>query len=265
MKATRTYAAIVCIGMVLLRTSADDRTQAKQSTAQVIILKFDDVTHHGADDTCPVSPRWQRLADFLAKEHIKGAFGIIGHSLEEDRPAYFNWIKNLNAGGGVEFWNHGYHNRTGSDPRGEFEGPYEEQKHAIRRTQILARDKLGIVLQAFGPHWSGTNADTGKALGESPEITSWFYGDPGATRPFAFKRVLTLENPIFVPDADTFKTLYAQRARTEPCLALQGHPNAWDDGRWKGFVKIIEFLKARGCVFMTPSGYLEQMRSTGKP
>ena len=36
----------------------------------------------------------------------------------------------------------------------------------------------------------------------------------------------------------------------------QGHPNAWDDKRWEGFVKIIEFLKSRGCVFMTPSEYL---------
>ena len=35
------------------------------------------------------------------------------------------------------------------------------------------------------------------------------------------------------------------------------HPNAWDDKRWDGFVKIIEFLKARGCVFLTPSEYLE--------
>ena len=30
----------------------------------------------------------------------------------------------------------------------------------------------------------------------------------------------------------------------------------WDDKRWEGFVKIIEFLKARRCVFMTPSEYL---------
>ncbi|MCY2989376.1 MAG: hypothetical protein NTY19_16090 [Planctomycetota bacterium] len=35
------------------------------------------------------------------------------------------------------------------------------------------------------------------------------------------------------------------------------HPNAWDDKRWDGFVKIIEFLKARGYVFLTPSEYLE--------
>jgi peptidoglycan/xylan/chitin deacetylase (PgdA/CDA1 family) len=37
---------------------------------------------------------------------------------------------------------------------------------------------------------------------------------------------------------------------------LQGHPNAWDDKRWEGFVQIIEFLQARGCEFLTPSEYL---------
>ena len=45
--------------------------------------------------------------------------------------------------------------------------------------------------------------------------------------------------------------------RTTHEEATVNHPNAWDDKRWDGFVKIIEFLKAKGCVFVTPSEYLE--------
>ena len=230
--------------------------------SQVVVLKFDDVTPNGARDGLPVSPRWQRLADFLEAENIKGGFGVIGWSLEEDNPAYFKWIKDLHASGRIEFWNHGHLNRKESHPRGEFEGSFEEQLSALRRTQVLARDKLGIVLRAFGPHWSGTNGDTGRALDEIPELTSWFYGSPKASGKFAFRRVLTLENPIFRPDVERFRALYEQHAKSEPCLALQGHPNAWDDARWEGFVRIIAFLKSKDCVFMTPSGYLEEVQAT---
>jgi peptidoglycan/xylan/chitin deacetylase (PgdA/CDA1 family) len=72
--------------------------------------------------------------------------------------------------------------------------------------------------------------------------------------------VLVLENPTFVPDFEKFQQLYEKNAKDKACLALQGHPNAWDDKRWEGFVKIIEFLKSRGCVFMTPSEYLAKAR-----
>ena len=227
---------------------------------QVIILKLDDVVAHEAHGRPPVSPRWQRMADFIEKSSIKASFGIIGSSLEQDNQPYFDWIKNLHRTGIIEFWNHGYRNRKAEDKTGEFEGSLEEQTAALRRTQTLAREKLGIELKVFGPHWSGTNRDTEKALATIPEIKAWFYGPKGSKK-LVFEQVLTLENPIFVPDADKFKEIYESRAQDKHCLALQGHPNQWDDPRWQGFVKIIEYLKAKGCVFMTPSAYMEKVTS----
>jgi peptidoglycan/xylan/chitin deacetylase (PgdA/CDA1 family) len=226
--------------------------------AQIIILKLDDVTTHGAHGSVPVSPRWQRVADFVEQNDLRASFGIIGWSLEQDNKAYFDWIKGLHAKGRVEFWNHGYRDRKNEDKQGEFEGTYEEQKAALEKTQRLAREKLGIELKAFGPHWSGTNRDTAKALEGIPEIKACFY-DPQGAKQVVFERVLVLENPIFVPDFEKFKELYQRNAKDKPYLALQGHPPAWDDARWDGFVKIIDFLKARGCVFMTPSQYLDAM------
>jgi peptidoglycan/xylan/chitin deacetylase (PgdA/CDA1 family) len=178
--------------------------------------------------------------------------------LEQDNQAYFDWIKNLNKKGLIEFWNHGYRNRKATDKTGEFEGSFEEQKAALQRTQKLAKEKLGIELKAFGPHWSGTNEDTARALESIPEIKMWFYGPTDSTK-FVFEKVLTLENPVFVPDLDKFKAIYEKVARDKKCLALQGHPNGWDDKRWEGFVKIIDYLKSKGCVFMTPSEYLEKV------
>jgi peptidoglycan/xylan/chitin deacetylase (PgdA/CDA1 family) len=229
-----------------------------QKAPQAIILKLDDVTTHGAHKGLPVSPRWQRVADFIEKSNIKASFGIIGSSLEQDNPAYFDWIKNLDKKGIIEFWNHGYKERKAEDKTGEFEGSFEEQKSAVEKTQRLAKEKLGIVLKAFGPHWSGTTQDTENVLEAFPEIKMWFYG-PKDSKQLVFEKVLTLENATFVPDCDKFKERYERFAQTKECLALQGPPNHWDDQRWEGFVKIIGYLKAKGCVFMTPSEYLEKV------
>lgn len=232
-------------------------TQNARKAPQVIILKLDDVTPQGAHGSVPVSARWQRVADFVEQNHIKAAFGIIGYSLEQDNQAYFNWIRRWNKKGIIEFWNHGYLNRKAEDKAGEFERSYEEQKSSLEKTQRLSREKLGIELNTFGAHWSGTNDATARALAGIPEIRMVFY-DPPVSGKHLFKRVLTIENPTFVPDFEKFKTLYMKNAKNEPCLALQGHPNAWDDARWAGFVKIIQFLKEQNCVFMTPSEYLAQ-------
>lgn len=237
--------------------------EAPQQAAQVIVLKLDDVTTNGAREGEPVSRRWQRVVDLLRQRELKASFGVIGYSLEEDNPVYFDWIKKLHAEGIVEFWNHGYRNRKATDKMGEFEGAFEEQQKAVQQTQALSKQKLGIELKTFGPHWSGTNEHTGKVLDGFPEIKVWFHGRANASSKLVLPRVLTLENPIFVPDPEKFKELYEQRAQDKKYLALQGHPNAWDDRRWEGFVKIVDFLQSQGCVFVTPSEYLEMADSSG--
>jgi peptidoglycan/xylan/chitin deacetylase (PgdA/CDA1 family) len=231
-------------------------------TPQVIVLKLDDVVAYRSPDGSPVSSRWQRITNFLKERNIKASYGIIGFSLEEDNQAYFDWIRNLHESGLIEFWNHGYRNRKATDKTGEFEGSFEEQKAALERTQRLAKEKLGLELRTFGPHWSGTNEATARALDGIPEIKIWFYGPKDSSK-FVFPRFLTLENPIFVPDPARFKELYERVGQDKRCLALQGHPNAWDDKRWEGFVKIIGFLKSRGCVFMTPSEYMAKAMAEG--
>lgn len=246
---------LLVLGSTALAEDVSAEKQPSKREPQVIILKLDDVV-------APVSPRWQRVTDYLEKSGLKASYGIIGYSLEQDNQAYFNWIKALHAKGNVEFWNHGYRKREASDETGEFEGTFEEQKAALERTQKLAKEKLGIELKTFGPHWSGTNDATTKAMAAVPGITMWFYG-PKDSDKFVFERVLTLENPTFVTDFDKFRAIYERSAKDKPCLALQGHPNAWDEQRWEGFVKIIDYLKSKGCVFMTPSEYLDRAKAKG--
>ena len=254
---------MLLLAAVALPGSAAKCAEPARKAPQVIILKLDDVTANGAAGGLPVSPRWQRIADFIKQSNLKASFGIIGSSLEKDNQPYFDWIKNLHKSGIIEFWNHGYKDRQGEQDTAEFEGSLEEQTAALRKTQTLARERLGFDLKIFGEHWSRNNQYTEKALATRPEIKAWFNGQKDSKK-FVFERIMTLENPIFVPDPDKFKELYERLAKDKKYLSLQGHPPQWDDQRWQGFVKIIEFLKSKGCVFMTPSEYMEKVAAGGR-
>ena len=223
---------------------------------QIVLLKLDDVVQVRPGSS-PVSARWTRIKDFLITNHIKGSFGVICESLEKENPVYFQWLKDLQSGGQIELWMHGYHLKKADEP-GEFEhGTFEEQKAILEKAERLAKEKLGFPLPAFGPHWTGTTEATDQALEAVPEVKIWLYGPkkPKYFSRLSIERVMSLENPTFVPDADKFKATYEKSAANLDVLLLQGHPDQWTDERWAGFLKIIEFLQSKNVVFMTPSEY----------
>ena len=242
--------------LLLVAAAHVSPSSADDAKPQVILLKLDDVVARRTGSS-PVSPRWQRIADYLKTNDIKGSFGIICESLEKDDAAYFQWIKDIQRAGLIEFWLHGYHLKRADEP-GEFEhGTAEEQRAIFEKSERLAKEKLGFALVAFGPHWSGTTEATDEALEAVPDIKIWLYG-PAKPKHFSrlsLERVLALENPTFVPDAEKFKALYEKSAAKREVLVLQGHPDQWTDERWDGFVAIIDFLKSKNVVFMTPSEY----------
>jgi peptidoglycan/xylan/chitin deacetylase (PgdA/CDA1 family) len=247
--------------IVALLTHADAADPAPKQ--QVILLKLDDVVAGHLNFAGPVSTRWQRIADYLTTNHIKGSFGIIGESLEKDNPEYFKWIKDIQQAGLIEFWMHGYHMKKASEP-GEFEqGTFEEQKVILEKSQKLAKEKLGFALTAFGPHWSGTTDATDQALEAEPDLKIWLYGPkkPKYFSRLSIERIMALENPTFVPDPAKFKETYDKIAAQREVLLLQGHPDQWTDERWPGFLEIIEFLKSKNVEFMTPSEYLKKTQS----
>ena len=239
--------------------------QREQSSPQVIILKLDDVKQvKGA----PVHRNWQRVADYIEQNELKASFGIICSSLEQDNAEYFDWIKQMNRKGRIEFWLHGYYERTKDDKTGEFEqGTFAEHKAVLERSEQLAQEKLGFTLPTFGPHWSGTTAATEKALEAIPENKIWLYGPKNSKyyTKLSLPRVMALENPTFVTDYKKFKTTYERIGATQPYLVLQGHPPAWYNAeRWDGFIQIVDYLRAKGCVFMTPSEYAATLAASAQ-
>ncbi|MBN2711490.1 MAG: DUF2334 domain-containing protein [Planctomycetes bacterium] len=252
---TLTLALTICCAESL---KAEDKEPAKKKTP-VIILKLDDVTS--------LAPRWQKCAEFLKKENVKASFGIIGFGLENPSPDLVSWIKKLNDSKLIEFWNHGYKNRSGKDPKGEFESEsMEEQLESLKKTQALAKEKLGITLTAFGPHWSGTNKETEKALEQVPDLTSvFYYTKSSSARPwFVFERIFVLENPIFKPNFEFVKKMYEKFADKKDYICMQGHPNQWDDARFEQFTQIVKYFKEQGCTFMTATEYVNSVSKADK-
>ena len=247
------FVALACIFI------AHANTDAPPANRQIILLKLDDIVANPRTTGGPVSARLQRAVDYLTVNHIPGSLGIICESLEKDNPAYFQWIKDIHQAGLIEFWMHGYHMKKAIE-RGEFDhGTFEEQKAILEKSDRLAKEKLGFTLTAFGPHWTTTTDATDQALESVPDIQIWLYGPkkPKYFTRLSIERVMALENPTFVPDPVKFKATYDKSAANLEVLLLQGHPDQWDDKRWAGFLEIIDFLKSKNVVFMTPTEYLK--------
>ncbi|MGD1001442.1 MAG: hypothetical protein ABSA67_12190 [Candidatus Brocadiia bacterium] len=241
---------------------------AAPAKGQIIIFKFDDVIAGWENKADVVPPRWQRMTEYIEKNHLKASSGVICDSLEGENPAYFDWLKEHHQIGAMEFWHHGCHMRNAEEKTGEFDqGTWQEHKAILERGEALARKKLGFEFAAFGPHWSSTTEATDRALEAVPQIKVWLYGPkkPKYFTRLSLPRIMGLENPIFVPDFEKFQSTYNQLAAELPMLVLQGHPDQWKvETKWEGFFKIVEFLKSKGCVFMTPSEYLAHISQKRK-
>ncbi len=238
-------------------TSMAETNREEARPPKLVILKLDDVVGGSGGEAMPA--RWQRVADYLEGKRIKAAFGIIGYSLVKENPAYFKWITDRAARGYVEFWNHGFWQRSGSDTSGEFERGYDEQLRALHLTDSLALARLGLELTAWGPHWSGTNEDTDRALSHTPRIRMTFGYPPEAVhyKGIVLPRNIDLEYPTHNPDFGAFLEAYRGKWKDLDYFFLQGHPNSWDDTRWENFVKVIEFLESEGVKFVTPTELYE--------
>ena len=242
----------------------------------VIILKFDDMVARDFRGG-KLNHNWQTVVDLLHANGIrKFSIGIINDSLEQEEPAFCQWVKDEQAKGEIEFWCHGYKGArqkmaNGELEPGELEGDYASQKTVLEKAQKLAEKRFGFRYRSFGPHWSNTSLDTARALQETG-FTSWMYADPAmgeVFKGFIYPRYLGLEHQTFLPNFNEFKKRYAQLKNNKDVLVLQGHPKAWfynnkkdepADARYQQFKQIIEFLAAEGCTFETPSGYLEYMK-----
>lgn len=242
--------------LALLFAFVGSQTYLSAQGQKIVILKLDDV-HYGSNGEV-VPPRWDRVADYIEAKGLKAGFGIIGFSLAEDKPEYFEWIKKHAAKGNIEFWNHGYRNRLGVNDFGEFEQAYDAQYRSLFLTDSLAQAKLGLVLNTWGRHWTNVNADTDLALSRIKNIRMIFGApeNPVHFKGYVFPDRLQMEYPVHNPNYDEFVKHYRGEWKDLNCFYLQGHPNSWNEERWNNFTRIIEFLESENVRFVTPSEFM---------
>lgn len=250
MKKVKLVFTLLCVlmGLQACKTSSQE--------PKIVVLKLDDV-HYGNNGEI-VPPRWNRVADYIETKNIKAGFGIIGYSLAEEKPEYLQWIKDHAAKGNIEFWNHGYRNRLSADDFGEFEQDYDAQYRALHLTDSLAQANLGLTLSVWGPHWTGVNEDTDRALSRIPNIKMIFGNpeEPEHFKGYVFPNTLQMEYPVHNPNYEEFVKHYRGEWKDLDFFYLQGHPNSWDEERWNNFTKIIEFLESENVRFVTPSEFM---------
>ncbi|GAT33029.1 peptidoglycan/xylan/chitin deacetylase, PgdA/CDA1 family [Terrimicrobium sacchariphilum] len=241
---------------LLEKEIADNPHRGK--SAPRIVLKLDDFGPRNGN----VHPKWIKVAQYAKEKNIPVTFGIVAKGLEEDAPAFFQWTKERNAAGEIEFWNHGYDHAEGPNAEGkkvqEFNGTgFDHQKAHMADANRLAREKLGFPFISFGAPFNATDANTVKVLEESPDIKVWMYGNgkqPAGKKVLSRCYAVTIESPTFIPNYADFLEGYAHNRGAE-YFVMQGHPTHWNDDRWNQFIKIVEFLVAQKAEFVKASDF----------
>lgn len=235
------------------------RPAVRQGDAPFVILKLDDLTWR--------SPDWENTVTFLQSKNVKFSIGIICEKgLKGDRKSFYSWVRELNATGLVEFWNHGYDHKEFTNEQGEkvqeFRGTsYEHQKEHFSESQRLAKEKLGITFRTFGPPFNKMDENTLRVLREDPDVKVLLYGKPEQASAVPDIMILertqmNIEHPLFLPNPDQIKKDYEKLYKTTDCFVLQGHPNNWGkDDRFERFKELVNYLIDQGVTFTTPYEY----------
>ncbi|SNS50491.1 DUF2334 domain-containing protein [Tropicimonas sediminicola] len=224
-----------------------------------IILKLDDA---GAEsDVAPAC--WRETMDVLNEQRVVASLGVIGRGLEMPGEAFLDWLTDQSATG-HEIWNHGYAHDRPEDAQpldgqqgAEFRGTsFGHQLAALRRTQELARRRLGLTLATFGAPFNATDQATVSAMHSVEELEVWLFKEtPFPTSKRVLHRIpeVNIEYPVHVPDYEAFRRGF-DRHLDKQVLVLQGHPNSWfgDRSRFAAFTRIVRFLVDQKAVFLTP-------------
>lgn len=250
-------------GLAIIKTEITDRYNDTYTDSieiliykQLIFLKADDLVF---DNSNIVSARWRSFINFIELKKIKGSLGLIGNSLEKGNNAYYSYLRNVAAYGYFEIWNHGYnHLLNGIDGNGDkfhefWNTSYEYQKEHLIKTQYLAKEKLNITLHTFGAPGNGIDNNTLEAIEEIGDLNVWYFGLENYSK-LNLMRFVEIEYPVHNPDFQKFQTNYDEQ---KLYIALQIHPNSWDENRFSEFKNIIEFLIQNDVTFITPYEYYQ--------
>lgn len=244
--------SLTFFAQILIRSEAQEPQPVKKTSPRVIIFKFDDLSEK-------TLPAFQRVADIIVKKECKAGFGIVGRSCEggAEKLQYFNRVKDFNNTGRIEIWAHGYDHFMNGDTLTEFRNtPYEQQFDHFKKTLDLVSEKCGITMHTFGTPGNKSDSSTTNVINQFPQVQVYLFP---FLRDQALKQLLLtsrvdMEQGTGKMNYEFFVKNYTDRSERE-YMVLQGHPGAWKDDGFEILSRIIDFLKTKEVLFMTPYEY----------
>lgn len=263
----------VCIAVTALcaipLASAAETTQPQR----IVIIKADDVRSK--------HPKWEAFFHLNRDKGVKVSAGVIGNSMgtggkapSAEKKAYFDWMRKLEADGGVEFWHHGWDHKRwkdGETNRSEYgKSGYAHQKKHTVLTQEAAQAALGKPFAALGTPFNAMDADSIRVFNEQPELQMIFcYPNHALLNDLKGKVLLPMtlrgeHDGTGKPNFEKFREAYEARDPSLAFAAIQVHPQSFAEGGLEEYGKIIDFLKAEGWQFMLPREYYAWLESQKK-
>lgn len=230
--------------------------------AQVVVFKFDDLKPTMGNQVS----KFDRAMGFLGKEGIPATAGILGKWLENAKrnPEKYqnqisivkNWIL-----AGHQLWIHGYDHTPGefAAMKEKPAATYQQQKELIQITYDLMETVLSYRTTCFSASFNQNNESTISVLNqEFPQIQTVMFMHDTNQRLDALNlssdSICEIETTTGVVSSELFFARYPYVAQL-PYLVIQAHPGLWNEESFKELKKIVNFLKTKNCVFMTPEQY----------
>lgn len=251
---------LICFAIAVIYISPQVFAQIK--SMKIAIIK--------ADDVKKITPEWNRFFTLSEEKGVKVSAGIICNTLDGDKKKYFDWLRELNASGEVEFWNHGWdHKRWITEEKekiSEFSGTrYEYQKKHFEDSQNIIKNVLGTESIAFGAPYNKVDSVAKRVMNEDNNM-----------RLFFTYHLIELDNKVMAPmnlrgehdgtgkpNFEKFKSAYLKK-NDILFSAIQFHPNNFEEEHFAEYAKILDFLKNEGWTFMLPAEYVSVIEQLGK-
>ncbi|MBQ2967883.1 MAG: DUF2334 domain-containing protein [Clostridia bacterium] len=216
--------------------------------APYAILKFDDLGPGTVE-------AFQKAIDVCEEEGVVASLGLIGKRFnDETDPSVYTTIQNWHDNG-FEIWHHGFEH----SPEEYSTYTYEQQKESFGKVLDLIQEKCGITITAFGsPHNNSTELTRDMIEENFPQIKAIMLASyEGTNNITVLNKQVRLEAATagVMADYQTVQNRYANR-RSGDVIVMQGHPSGWDEEELLKLKLIIQFLKQKGCIFITPTEYV---------
>ena len=229
--------------------------EPEEEEPQIVIFKFDDL----GINTYKV---FDKTHELLKEEGVTNiSFGVIGKNcVGDDTTEYWQYVnKFINEG--VEIWNHGKEHLVNGDTASEFSGAYNynTMKENVAFTQNIVKENTGYQITTVGSPGNAYNEEFAQMLNvEFPEINKVFFSENRGFNAFKIDKKITIESST---EGVTYARYEAAYRADYPYMVIQIHPNRLNKyNNWDDFRLVIRDLKAKGCVFMTPSQYYDYMK-----